>query len=176
VGTGTAGTIGCDNKSNYATASSLGNYYTKTETNTELAKKQNALTNGQNIKTVNGQNILGSGNLNTGVTSANALTSGKDQNLLIVSTSGDYGTKSWIVTLSDAGNTQKTVAVVTCTWNKANRTWSYKVTPIMSDDPTNYFDKIYVWMHNGTAADMDTIYVKSAGIAVNSRYSVFGIS
>lgn len=42
------------------------NYYTKTETNTKLGSKQDALVSGQNIKSINGQSVLGAGNLELG--------------------------------------------------------------------------------------------------------------
>lgn len=41
------------------------NYYTKTETNTKLAGKQNTLVSGTNIKTINGESLLGSGVITT---------------------------------------------------------------------------------------------------------------
>lgn len=37
--------------------------YTKTESNTALSNKQNTLVSGTNIKTINGNSILGSGDL-----------------------------------------------------------------------------------------------------------------
>lgn len=37
--------------------------YTKTETDVELAKKQDTLVSGTNIKTINNQSIVGSGNI-----------------------------------------------------------------------------------------------------------------
>ena len=46
-----------------AQAGDLTNYYTKTETNTLLGGKQNTLESGQNIKTINNESILGSGNI-----------------------------------------------------------------------------------------------------------------
>lgn len=42
---------------------SLSDYYTKTESNQLLANKQDSLVSGTNIKTVNNQSILGSGNI-----------------------------------------------------------------------------------------------------------------
>lgn len=41
----------------------LGSYYTKTEMDTELATKQATLVSGTNIKTVNGNSLLGSGDI-----------------------------------------------------------------------------------------------------------------
>ena len=41
----------------------LSNYYTKSEINTSLSKKQNTLVSGTNIKTINGKSLLGSGNI-----------------------------------------------------------------------------------------------------------------
>ena len=41
----------------------LSNYYTKSEVNTALNAKQNTLVSGTNIKTINNQSILGSGNI-----------------------------------------------------------------------------------------------------------------
>ena len=46
-----------------AQAVDLTNYYTKTETNTLLGGKQATLVSGTNIKTVNSQSLLGSGNI-----------------------------------------------------------------------------------------------------------------
>lgn len=42
---------------------SLSDYYTKTESNQLLANKQDSLVSGTNIKTVNGQSLLGDGNI-----------------------------------------------------------------------------------------------------------------
>ena len=48
-------------------------YYTKAETNTALAAKQDTLVNGTNIKTINSTSVLGSGNVEiNGVTDVNA--------------------------------------------------------------------------------------------------------
>lgn len=44
---------------------SLSNYYTKTEMNIALEDKQDELISGTNIKTVNNESILGSGNITT---------------------------------------------------------------------------------------------------------------
>ena len=56
-----------ENKGYLTEHQSLDNYYTKIETNTYvqdgLSGKQNSLISGQNIKTVNGQSLLGSGNI-----------------------------------------------------------------------------------------------------------------
>ena len=41
----------------------LVNYYTKTEIDTKLSNKQDTLVSGTNIKTINGQSIIGSGNI-----------------------------------------------------------------------------------------------------------------
>lgn len=41
----------------------LSDYYTKSEVNTELGKKQDTLVSGTSIKTINGNSILGSGNI-----------------------------------------------------------------------------------------------------------------
>ena len=46
-----------------ATPIDLTNYYTKTETNTLLGGKQATLVSGTNIKTINNESILGSGNI-----------------------------------------------------------------------------------------------------------------
>lgn len=46
-----------------ATAADMTNYYTKTETDTALATKQATLVSGTNIKTINNESILGSGNI-----------------------------------------------------------------------------------------------------------------
>lgn len=46
-----------------ATAADIANYYTKTETDTALATKQATLVSGTNIKTINNESILGSGNI-----------------------------------------------------------------------------------------------------------------
>ena len=46
-----------------AQAGDLTNYYTKTETNTLLGGKQATLVSGTNIKTINNESILGSGNI-----------------------------------------------------------------------------------------------------------------
>ena len=46
-----------------AQAGDLTNYYTKTETNTLLGGKQDTLVSGTNIKTINNESILGSGNI-----------------------------------------------------------------------------------------------------------------
>ena len=46
-----------------ATAGDLTNYYTKSETNTLLNGKQATLVSGTNIKTINNESILGSGNI-----------------------------------------------------------------------------------------------------------------
>ena len=45
------------------TVNDLVNYYTKTEIDNKLAGKQDTLVSGENIKTVNGQSILGSGDI-----------------------------------------------------------------------------------------------------------------
>lgn len=45
------------------TVNNLTNYYTKTETDTALANKQATLVSGTNIKTINNNSLLGSGNL-----------------------------------------------------------------------------------------------------------------
>lgn len=44
----------------------LSNYYTKAEVDSALEDKQETLSSGQNIKTVNGQSLLGSGNIQAG--------------------------------------------------------------------------------------------------------------
>ena len=46
-----------------ATAVDLTNYYTKTEVDTALSEKQATLVSGTNIKTINNESILGSGNI-----------------------------------------------------------------------------------------------------------------
>lgn len=46
-----------------ASGGDLSNYYTKSEVNTALNAKQNTLVSGTNIKTINNQSILGSGNI-----------------------------------------------------------------------------------------------------------------
>lgn len=46
-----------------AEAGDLTNYYTKTETNTLLGGKQATLVSGTNIKTINNESLLGSGNI-----------------------------------------------------------------------------------------------------------------
>ena len=46
-----------------ASGGDLANYYTKTETNTLLNAKQATLVSGTNIKTINNESILGSGNI-----------------------------------------------------------------------------------------------------------------
>lgn len=43
---------------------SLGNYYTKSEINSALGSKQDTLVSGTNIKTINNNSLLGSGNVN----------------------------------------------------------------------------------------------------------------
>jgi len=50
-------------KGNYVSASTLNNYYTKTESDNKLANKQDKLVSGQNIKRINGQSIVGSGDI-----------------------------------------------------------------------------------------------------------------
>lgn len=50
------------------TAIDLSNYYTKTQTDNLLNGKQPILVSGTNIKTINGNSLLGSGNLDIGVT------------------------------------------------------------------------------------------------------------
>lgn len=45
-----------------------GNIYTKSEVNTALTIKQDKLTSGTNIKTINGNSLLGSGNIETNTT------------------------------------------------------------------------------------------------------------
>ena len=45
------------------TPTDLTNYYTKSEVNTALNAKQNTLVSGTNIKTINNESILGSGNI-----------------------------------------------------------------------------------------------------------------
>lgn len=47
-----------------AQAGDLTNYYTKSETNTLLGGKQDTLVSSSNIKTINNESILGSGNIN----------------------------------------------------------------------------------------------------------------
>jgi len=51
-------------------------YYTKTDVNTLLANKQDTLVSGANIKTINNESILGSGNIALNVTVDSALDSG----------------------------------------------------------------------------------------------------
>lgn len=46
-----------------STAVDLSNYYTKAETDTKLASKQNTLISGTNIKTINNLSLLGAGNI-----------------------------------------------------------------------------------------------------------------
>ena len=46
-----------------ATAVDMSNYYTKAQTDTALATKQATLVSGTNIKTINNESILGSGNI-----------------------------------------------------------------------------------------------------------------
>lgn len=61
----TAGTVSADTYYiiTDAEAGDLTNYYTKSETNTLLAGKQATLVSGTNIKTINNESILGSGNI-----------------------------------------------------------------------------------------------------------------
>lgn len=61
----TAGTVSADTYYiiTDAEAGDLTNYYTKTETNTLLGGKQATLVSGTNIKTINNESILGSGNI-----------------------------------------------------------------------------------------------------------------
>lgn len=61
----TAGTVQADTYYiiTDAQAGDLTNYYTKTETNTLLNGKQATLQSGSNIKTINNESILGSGNI-----------------------------------------------------------------------------------------------------------------
>ena len=61
----TAGTVSADTYYiiTDAQAGDLTNYYTKTETNTLLGGKQATLVSGTNIKTINNESILGSGNI-----------------------------------------------------------------------------------------------------------------
>lgn len=47
-----------------ATAGDLSNYYTKTETDRLLNRKQPTLVSGTNIKTINNESLLGEGNIN----------------------------------------------------------------------------------------------------------------
>ena len=56
----TADVYGNDISTTYAKKADV---YTKTETDTKLSAKQNSLVSGTNIKTINGSNILGSGNV-----------------------------------------------------------------------------------------------------------------
>lgn len=51
------------NPNNYITASALTGYATENYVNTELTSKQDTLVSGTNIKTINNNSILGSGNL-----------------------------------------------------------------------------------------------------------------
>lgn len=51
------------NDAGYITADSLDAYYTKVETDALLAGKQETLESGTNIKTINGESILGSGDI-----------------------------------------------------------------------------------------------------------------
>lgn len=51
------------NDAGYITADSLADYYTKAETDALLAGKQATLESGTNIKTINGESILGSGDI-----------------------------------------------------------------------------------------------------------------
>ena len=51
------------NDAGYITADSLDAYYTKAETDALLAGKQDGLVSGENIKTINGESILGSGDI-----------------------------------------------------------------------------------------------------------------
>ena len=61
----TAGTVSADTYYiiTDAQAGDLTNYYTKTETNTLLNGKQATLVSGTNIKTINNESLLGSGNI-----------------------------------------------------------------------------------------------------------------
>ena len=92
-----------------ANTSDLNNYYDKTETNSllnqkanvsDLNNKQDTLVSGENIKTVNNQSILGSGNIDIQVSQVQANWTETDTsdpsyiqnkpNLATVATSGDY--------------------------------------------------------------------------------------
>ena len=51
------------NDAGYITAESLADFYTKAETDALLAGKQDGLVSGENIKTINGESLLGSGDI-----------------------------------------------------------------------------------------------------------------
>ena len=62
------------NPDNYITASALNGYATEVYVNNGLATKQDALVSGTNIKTINDQSLLGSGNIDIqSVTSGNGI-------------------------------------------------------------------------------------------------------
>ena len=53
---------------NFTYIGAIESYYTKSETNTLLSNKQDTLVSGTNIKTINGDSVLGSGDLSIGIT------------------------------------------------------------------------------------------------------------
>ena len=82
----------------------LSDYYTKTETNQELAKKQDKLVSGTNIKTINGSSVLGEGNISIASTlfiakrdqtTAQELIAAYEANKLIVIVPGGTAFTSW---------------------------------------------------------------------------------
>lgn len=103
----TAGTVSADTYYiiTDAQAGDLTNYYTKTETNTLLAGKQATLVSGTNIKTINNESILGTGNIDI---------QGGGGGVNIVQTTG---TSTTDVMSQDAVSTQLN--------NKANKTAAF---------------------------------------------------
>lgn len=98
-------------------------HYTKTENDTQLATKQNTLVSGTNIKTINNNSLLGSGNISISsgnvdstmsTTSTNAL-----QNKIITNV------VKYKITASDYNPTiDSTVTITVTAYNQANNTVS----------------------------------------------------
>ncbi len=86
-----------------ATAVDLTNYYTKSETNTLLNGKQATLVSGTNIKTINNESILGSGNID--IQGGGGISSGEVQTMIDSSISGKVNTTTYTAYTSSTQTT-----------------------------------------------------------------------
>ena len=91
-----------DNIANNSGGSSGGSidtssFATKTELNTNLSQKQDKLVSGTNIKTINGQSLLGNGNI--AITSSGGSSGGSSSNISITVNDANYTATNNIITL-----------------------------------------------------------------------------
>lgn len=101
-----------NNDSGFITSSALTGYATETYVNNGLATKQDTLVSGTNIKTINNQSLLGSGNITIGggggaVDSVNGYTG------TVVLKTSDLANDSGYITNSAIANMQTTTNLVT---------------------------------------------------------------